>query len=413
MAGAGGPNERVARLIDLGQEAFLREEHAAARAQLEEAVTLARQLHEAAPDERRSAYQLGSALYALAAVRTATAAPQAAVPALDEALRAYRKLPVAAARPLVADVRLRRARAHALTGAGASAVADAQAAIVAYVRLSTPEVVDDAYLGLARTLLMASDVLAAYADPELALAAAREGLNWAVGAVNEGKLRRDRTLTDALVLAAAVEVALLRRLGRAAETANAEGLLASFGTPKVPLLMENHGIGGLSVSDGGVAGAVRIAAATLPRAGELLGKYLLDDPVGPLVAPIFRMPPERLGPGAMVVAGAARGLLTRGRSAAGVRLGMEAHWLYAFILDEVLDQRVEFDERLEQAFAAWVQLLGELAGRAEATGDAALARDLADWGTRAFLVLDPDIETAERIAVLGPATAVFDRLQRG
>ena len=74
-----------------------------------------------------------------------------------------------------------RAAALAELGAGASAVIDAQAAVLGYIRLASPDRVDEAYLGLARALIMASDVFGAFADPAMALEAAQQGLSWMSG----------------------------------------------------------------------------------------------------------------------------------------------------------------------------------------------------------------------------------------
>jgi hypothetical protein len=400
---------RMEELVDKGHAALGRGDPAAAVPPLREAAAIGRQLLEAAPDDDQRAYALGRALYALANALTVTPDLPGAVAALDEAARCYGGLPGPAGRALVADVRLRRARTRALQGAGASAVVDAQAAIVGYVRISTAERVDEHYLGFARVAMWASDVLAAYGDPEVALAAAREGLSWAVRAVNDGIAVRDAALTGAMVQALSVEIALLERLGRGAETANAAGALAFLGAPRVRVLLDERGVPGLSPDDGGVPAAVRTAGLLAPDPRGTLPDLLLRHPVGPVITPAFRAAPELLVPAAEAAAGAAVTLLANG-VAAGLRLGLEAHYLFAFVHEEVVDGRFAADPRTERSGLTWCRLLAGLATRAEAGGDGALARDLAGWGVRAFLLLDPSDDSPARVAALAGPTAVFERL---
>jgi hypothetical protein len=399
---------QLAELVERGHAALERGDAAAAVPPLREAAAIGRQLLEAAPEDQQRAYALGRALYALGNALTVTPDLPAAVAALDEALTCYRPLPGPAGRALVADVRLRRARAHALLGAGASAVVDAQAAIVGYVRISTAERLDEHYLGFARVAMRASDVLAAYGDPEVALAAAQEGVSWAVRAVNSGAVARDGALTGAMVQALSVEIALLERLGRGSETANAAGALAFLGAPRVRVLLDERGVPGLSPDDGGVEAAVRMAGLLAPDPRGTLADLLLRHPVGPVITPAFRTGPERLVPAAEAAAGAATALLANDVTA-GMRLGLEAHYLFAFVHDEVLDQRFP-DPRTEASVLTWCRLLADLATRAEAGGDDALARDLAGWGVLAFLLLDPFDDSPARVAALAGPTSTFDRL---
>lgn len=61
----------------------------------------------------------------------------------------------------------------------------------------------------------------------------------------------------------------------------------------------------------------------------------------------------------------------------------------------------------EAAGLARQLLLATMATRLDADGDNPLARDVADWGTKMFLLIDPDHDVPEDIAALGEATAVF------
>jgi hypothetical protein len=51
-----------------------------------------------------------------------------------------------------------------------------------------------------------------------------------------------------------------------------------------------------------------------------------------------------------------------------------------------------------------------VAARLDADGDQPLARDMAVWGTKVFLVIDPSHDVPEDVVTLGEATAIFARL---
>jgi hypothetical protein len=398
----------MSQLVEQAHAAMATGDAEAARPLLAEAAELGRGLRRSAADDQERAYALGRALYSLANVSAATGDLPGAVAALEEATDCYRDLPGPAGKALRMDVRLRLGRTRARQGAGASAVVDVQAAIVGYVRISTPDRMDEHYLGLARTLMWASDVLAAYGDPEVALEAAQEGLSSAVRAFNAGAAVRDAAMTQAMAQALNVESILLERLGRGAETANAAAALAHLGIGRVPLLMDEHGVPGLSPGDGGVPAAIRMARLLGADPQDALGVLLLDHPVGPLVAPGFRAMPDRLFLAGEMAASAALDLLARD-VAAGVRLGLEAHYLYAFVQEETADGRLPRGAHLpEQSHVTWCRLMAALAERAETAGDDVLARDLASWGAKVFLA--PTQYRAERAAALTGPLEVLVRL---
>ncbi len=300
-----------------------------------------------------------------------------------------------------ADVLLRKAIEHARTGAGASAVVDAQSAVVAYVGWARWERLDAAYLGLARSLMEASAILAVYADAEVALAAAREGLSWAVAAVNSG-YPPDEPTGSAMVLALRTEVALLEALGRPHETGNARGALAHFGVTDDPAPLDS--LPGLAITDGGVAGAVRMLRLLRGVDGDL-GQLLLDHPVGPLCVPAFRCPPEWVRTAATACTQAALVLLASDVPA-GLRLGLEAHYLHAFAVEEQLPVPAELDDVI---LVSWCRLLGVLADRFDRAGVRELARDLASWGTDVLMIISPQFD-GPAVGALGDAVRVFDRL---
>lgn len=232
---------RAGQLLERGQQAVLAGELDTAVSDLHEAGGLARQLLADAPGDERLLRGLGSVLYSLGAALTGRGDSAESAAVLAEAEDAYRKVAAPDAALLLADVRLRRATSLALSGAGASAVTEAQSAVLTYIRRSSPDRVDEAYLGLARSLMLASDVFGAFADPVTALAAAQQGLSWVVRAANDGR----RDLLDpatrmAMVRALSVELALLRTLGREQEQGNAAGLLAFLGAEVTPTLTQDR-----------------------------------------------------------------------------------------------------------------------------------------------------------------------------
>jgi hypothetical protein len=133
------------------------------------AAELVRGLRDDHPDDPRQVQMLGGMLYNHAALLNDAGRHGDAVLALDESEEVYsglkgEALPVPA---WIADVRARRAFTQAIRGAGASALADAQSAVLGHRALDG---VDD--LDRARVLALGSDVLGAFGDPDLAVAAA-------------------------------------------------------------------------------------------------------------------------------------------------------------------------------------------------------------------------------------------------
>ena len=395
-----------------GQQALLAGELDAAVADFGEAAGLARQLVAENPGESDWLAGLGVVLYSLGGALNGRGEFAESVSVLTDAEAAYRKVAPPAQRALlVADVRLRRAVALAAQGAGASAVIDAQAAVLAYIGRASPDRVDEAYLGLARALMMAADVFGAFADPAMALEAAQRGLSWMVEAVNSGQADvRDEAIRQAMVRAASVELALLGVLGRPEEQDNASGLLEWLGAGIVQTLtQERLDSGGLSAASGGVDAAVR-SLLLVTGSDNGLEELLIRHPVGPLCAPVLRIPPEKIVMAAGGAAKAAALLLARS-VAVGVRLGLEAHFLMAYALEQSLeDEGAGPPREMDQVFVQWCWLLATIAAWLDADGDQPLARDVAIWGSKVFLVIDPDHDVPEDVVTLGEAIAVFDRL---
>ncbi|MEV4638608.1 tetratricopeptide repeat protein [Actinoplanes sp. NPDC049548] len=356
--------EQAGLLLDRGQRAYEQGRLEEAVEHLEGAAEPARRLVRELPRDRTFRQGLGSVLYSLGgAYITARRFPDA-VTVLTEALEAYREL---AAKALMADVRARRGMAHALTGAGASAVTDVQAAVIGYVRRAGLNRYDADYVGLCRVLMLGSDVLGAYGDPTIGLNAAQTGLTLCVNAIRAGELTPDGALHQAMVRALSVERELLHALDRPAEAANAEGTLQWLGEEPLRTLVAER----LAGDSPGLLLPVADAVATADD--PELAALLLGEPVGPLCAPAFRVPPPRLTEAGVAAADAAVRLLP-GDPDAAVRLGLEAH----FLLDVAHEDRPPRDP----VRAVWVGVLERMRAQCEVDGDTALAADLAACAER-------------------------------
>jgi hypothetical protein len=111
-------------------------------------------------------------------------------------------------------------------------------------------------------------------------------------------------------------------------------------------------------------------------------------------------------------AGAASRLLAR-RVAEGLRLGMEAHFLLAYFLEQssaCARRGAPLPEEMDTICVRWCRVLANMADRLDADGDKPLAQDVLDWGAKVFFLIDPDGIAPEEVIALGEATAVFERL---
>jgi hypothetical protein len=94
-------------------------------------------------------------------------------------------------------------------------------------------------------------------------------------------------------------------------------------------------------------------------------------------------------------------------------VGLEAHFLMAYLLEqsfEALSEGAEKPPEMDAVNVQWCKLLATVAARLDADGDQLLAQDVAAWGTKAFLIIDPYHDVPEDVVTLGEATAVFARL---
>ena len=150
------------------------------------------------------------------------------------------------------------------------------------------------------------------------------------------------------------------------------------------------------------------AVAELERAAGTdadLPELLLAEPLGSPCTPALRVPAVLLPAAAGTSAVGARRLLRHGSAEAGLRLGLEAHYLYAVALQER-----GLDHDLPDATAHWAVLLGELALRADAAGDPTLAADLAGWTVRVAGLAPAEARDPELAALAANAVAAADLL---
>lgn len=388
--GRSAPEREVAELLQRARKAArVGNPETAAQAQ-EAAVAVQRRLVAADPDEPRHREQLGHILYALGRSRTDAGRPDDAVTALDEAEAVYlalpRRFPVG---DRVADVQARRATAYGLAGAGASAMVDAQSAVVHH-RVHAPDDPDDpAQLALARALAVNSDVLAAYGDPDLAVGSADRAVRLVLRQLPDWRGTPDAAehaahLRQALTVAVTVHTAH----GRADLAAQARTVAQRLGPDRRPAATVLAGR-----QRSARPPALRVTVASALRAAQLLGR---PEPrvgdravVRPAVDVELVVPLDRvlmsIGAGATSADAAARlgrslaGLaadLLPGDPRAGIRLGLEAHVLLAGA------SRLESTALRHQLPAygpGWARILLACSRRAEADRDPALALDLAAW----------------------------------
>ncbi len=395
-AEAGLLAQRAGALLQAGRQAHGKGLLDQAEEYLREAAVIGRLLGERQPDDPYTAQGLGRVLYSLGGVIKDQHRNVQAVEVLSEAEHVY--LDAARLTPAedatdddidlrLADVRLRRGMAFAGNGAGASAVGDAQAAVLAYAEAGRQGRTDEVQLGAARVLMQAADVYGSAADLEMALATAQEGLILAVQGANQSSTPMDPVIARSAAMAADVELAVLTATGRTSETSHPQSLLEHLGvTPPLPTLTRTRLADARRRPDqGGVRSAVHQLDRLAGGPPQLAGIQLDPEPF-PLVAPALRVTREQLPAAATLTADAATRLL-QGNVVTAFALGLEAHWMLLHLIGET--QELTRASGLAQPdlplwFCVWADLLGPLTRRAQTLGDDDLGRDLAGWGLTAL-----------------------------
>jgi len=387
------------------------------------------------PADVRVRQGLASVLYNLASMLVSAGDMAAAGPELDDCLELYGSLAdvVAGTELLCADVRARRGLARAALGRAASAIVDTDAAVLAYLEATEGDPDHPLRLDVARVLSMNAAVLARRGDPGLAVASADAALMYYVSATehsatgrlpaeNGGYLRTAATVSALFNLASgllaeglysALAVAASLEPGEARERLESgivrvDHLLTRSEDDNRPI-DDPVGIGRklaefliLAVQDAGVLWR----PDGVPVPGQLLGTSWPDGDLPPTLEEALGR--HATGPGDADLAtgltdGQPRELvwtpsmrwpghsLTRGLRLAelavealplayadGLRLALDAHALLA----TGSQRRQETDTMPPgQYVPTWRRLLAETAAACRASGDDALAEDLADLET--------------------------------
>lgn len=131
------------------------------------------------PGDREAKLMLGSLLYGLGSTLVSARQPDRALAALTECAGVYEELAELGEpdmRPMVADVRARKAQVLTQLGRGVSAVMESDQAVMTYLDLGADNSAHPLCLDLARVLSLNANVLYAYGDRDLAVCSA----DWAV-----------------------------------------------------------------------------------------------------------------------------------------------------------------------------------------------------------------------------------------
>ncbi|OHV20281.1 hypothetical protein BBK14_08615 [Parafrankia soli] len=363
---------------------------------------LARVLHAQSPGDVRGAQLLGGVLYDLAALLHRAGSDGEAIRALEDSERAYATLAgrVPAAGGWISDVYARRAVLHAQRGCGASALADAQAALRARHVLDGADGADGP--DEARTLALGSDVLGAFGDPDMAVAAADRAVRGYLSCFGPAGVAGPglpRTSPHVGYLARACRVAAVIRQARGAgeegRAARLAAAAANLGASAPATVLERRFS---SPNPPDLATGLEDALRVVPRCGgdgrraELLRAALVraradrtaltwyegvtvDAPettAGTATGATMGMGPPGVGG---LLARLATAVLPTD-AAAGMRLALEAHRLRAGA-PAARSGRAHADD------AAWAEVLLTASRQVAGTGDTLFALDLAAWAARA------------------------------
>ncbi|ROO90573.1 hypothetical protein EDD29_8304 [Actinocorallia herbida] len=324
---------------------------------------------------------------------------------LEESLARYTEL--GAAPTLIADVRMRRAVALAATGRGASAVIEADAAVRTHLDVGRPS-------DLARVLQLNADVLADHGDPDLAVASADRCLRILLQPGRPGA-------ADAryLFLAARRASDLHAAAGRpdpalaAAEIAWTSGREQGFAMPSdgLRMVVRLRESGDLRTADRflkelrGLVPDADPASYPTPEPSVTLAQAMAA--TGATGVPALD-PRDAEAPFVPSQRSAAPFLATAHATALsavclsalpedvphGVRLGLEAHYLFAYA-SEAQDSDLRY--RFVTHGALWARVLLALT-LALRPGDPALADDLTGWARAVVARLPPT--TAEAVEII-------------
>jgi tetratricopeptide (TPR) repeat protein len=440
--------QEVLRLLDQAERELRAGQVAAALWSQGQAIEASRALAEQHPDDPRHRLSMASALYGLASMLTRAGRPGDAVQALDQSEWFYRSIAGAAGMPdtapLIADVSARRALAFAADGRGASAVPEAEKAMAFYEEVAG-DLPTARQRDLARVCAANAEVLARYGDPDVAVASADRALRIYLSASSRGKFAIDREEVGYLVTAASVAATIHAWYGRIEVSLQAADLALQFvGSParfqkalrSVAARVDGMTPAGRAAFGHDVAAVLRGAGRSLPgapppesdagddavtaarilamlqavaargmpapsaggpelttladalehvghaEAGADLIRAALEVAIitpagrcGPQIAPVYG---QRLAELAVSVLPTA--------PADGIRIGLEAHYLYAV----ASNRRVPaMRHQLAEFGPAWARVLLACSVAFEQYGDLRMALDLASWAAGVARQLAP------------------------
>jgi tetratricopeptide (TPR) repeat protein len=374
----------VVSLCEQGLQFHDHQDLPAALERYQRACELVREMIEEDPSDADNPQQLGSMLYTAGQWQLEAGDYAAALNALNEAESSYQKLGDQASQ-LIADVVIRRARAHAAFGRPLSAVTDAQQAVMSSVGGLEQDLDGSRGLDAARVVALASEVqLLMGGDPDLAVGAADWALRRYLAEYTVGNEFRVPVGHDLAVSTAA-------RIAAIVHTAAGRTELADAATALLTAMSED----GQSSDLRDMAEQVRTNATLAQVLGEAGRDDLADQLTAPaiesgILVPAMRCPPDT----APVVADALSKLYGEVPAELDLRLGIEAHALFAAASQgRVAALRYQFGE-FGPSWAAAVFNTGQ---RLAAQGDLAAALDAAMWLTSIigqllpFTISDPDL----------------------
>ncbi|MGC9669153.1 hypothetical protein ACNTMW_21675 [Planosporangium sp. 12N6] len=424
--------------------------YAEALALQEEVLATVRELAADRPGDERTMRMLADLLSAMGPNLTAIGRPDIAVGVLDECERAYSELDRRGARvrPQLADVHADKGMAELSRGHGATAVLELDFAVSTYLDLHSGGDGGPYLRDLARVLALNASVLAAHGDADLALASADAAIGYHHRSRTDVGEDTPDTRVDLryLLLAATTAADLHGAYGRLAAALDADALavraaraLAGAAGADRPdrelagalarsglhLRAAGRGADGdrlvaqARAVDAGAAALVaqrweRVLAgdrpvslaAALDRATRVLGPERVPRSLAArlsrpaagraILAPSLRCEPQAAPGFAARLADIAAHLLPTARDE-GVRLGLEAHYLFAVASREQA-------EPMRQAYRDygfhWALVLLVCSQRYAGTGDLPMALDLAGWADAAAMGLVPFLAGAPGLAAL-------------
>jgi tetratricopeptide (TPR) repeat protein len=457
--------QRCARLTEEASRLQRRGRGAQALTFYTEALDIAGKLARTDPADDRPVRQRAGILNAMGALHLDARRWEAAVTALDDSEQEYRDLAgrgMPDIEPLIAEVRARRARAKMIGGKGATAVLELDEAVTSQRRLRGAPQNPRRSLDLARILTFNAVVLDRFGDPDLAVASADLAIRLYMSAADAINAAPDldfqfgyfQAVADvaARIHAAAGDMDLALRADDLAIHATRALAKASASDSQTAGLAARLTRKGLHLSAAGQPGRQNEAAScleegitldtaaarramsdwersvgsgppvTLARALETaaqsLGRdrvrrELLEAVTAPaaetrIVSPSDRCAADIAPTWATELAGIAVDLLPRSPDA-GLRIGLEAHYLYAVgARRNPPAMRHQFDS----SGIVWAGLLLACCRRLDTMDEdwaLPLALDLASWNFGVIVHLQPFVMTAQRYLKTGkPPPADLD-----